>query len=186
MPTNITEVDTFTATVPVPNDSEPANSAGLLAMTQPLANRTTYLKTVAETAQQCAYYTVAGTDIAASSKYTLTEIVKNGAFALSDTDRQVAVPAAGLYMASLCVTVTADDTSNPQPLSIDIVAAETPSQILRNASMRYSTSGSGQVALACTGLLQITDVANRIYVLNSLGNNPISVVLGQLVLRRVL
>ena len=44
MPPNITEVDEFTANVPVPDDTEPANHASLLAMSQPLANRTKNLK----------------------------------------------------------------------------------------------------------------------------------------------
>lgn len=40
MPTNLTDVDTFSATVAVPSDGESANSASLAAMAQTLANRT--------------------------------------------------------------------------------------------------------------------------------------------------
>lgn len=40
MPTNVVEVDAYTATVPVPDDTEDADSASLLQIAQPLANRT--------------------------------------------------------------------------------------------------------------------------------------------------
>lgn len=40
MPTNITDVNTFSATVAAPSDGEAANSASLIAMVQTLANRT--------------------------------------------------------------------------------------------------------------------------------------------------
>lgn len=44
MPTNLTDVNTFSATVAVPSDGESANSASLAAMSQTLANRTRNLK----------------------------------------------------------------------------------------------------------------------------------------------
>src|SRR4051812_45304297 len=43
MPTNVTESEAFTANVPVPDDTEDANHAGLLAMVQPLTNRTKFI-----------------------------------------------------------------------------------------------------------------------------------------------
>ena len=49
MPTNITEVDTFTATVPVPNDGEGVTAASVLQFAQPLANRTKNLNGILKT-----------------------------------------------------------------------------------------------------------------------------------------
>jgi hypothetical protein len=156
MPTNITEVDTFTATVPVPNDAEAATAASLLAMAQPLANRTTNLKGRVDNAIEYANYAISGA-VASGGTLTLSLTSKNGDFVLASNE--VEVPAAGTYIVAMCMQATSVDVTNP--LAMGLTLQKGGSTIEQSINRRYSADAGDSVNVAMTSTIVVTTPASE-------------------------
>jgi hypothetical protein len=138
MPTPVTETSTFSATVVVPNDgnSEAVNQAAVLAYTQPLTNRTKYLKDHLDAAEGDIDDLEAGlaaTNLAVIAKLTpsASALADAGKLGLSVhlgypsgdwnvTSDELQVPSAGLYRIALHTPVSVGSTSNPDAAVIHV------------------------------------------------------------------
>lgn len=161
----LTEVDTFSATVTVPEGGDARNAASVEGAFQVFANRTRNLKNRFDAAEHYyAAYTVAGTSNGLGSPYSLTELKKSGSFALASylAGHSVQVPQAGTYLVAINLLVTCAGTTNPAGASTAarlLSAAETA----RFEAIRWSASAAQAFRIVGTQTLTIANpVADRI------------------------
>lgn len=128
MPQNITDTETYHATIQTVADGDAANAANFSLAPQGLADRTAYLKgqvdaiggtvsTLSNTTnerltalERYAQYRVSGASVAAGNKFTLALWTASGTFALSSNEVQV--PAAGVYLVLIDATIILDSSAD--------------------------------------------------------------------------
>lgn len=107
---NLTEVDTFSANVTVPDGGDPRTAASVETPLQALANRTKNLNGRLGKREQIAMYTLSGTGIALGGYATLTPLdlgALDDGYSLTDTNRRIVPPdPAGLYRVLVQALIT--------------------------------------------------------------------------------
>lgn len=153
MTTNITDVDAFTEPCITASDGESANAASLLAMLQPLANRTRYLN------NRLAYasYGVQGNNVDNGDKFTLTEETNSGGFVLENNE--ITVPAVGVYLIEACGVYTSSTDTNP--LTFGMVVQHGSDPVVTCAGTRFSANSGHLVNAAGVGVVDVTDPADN-------------------------
>lgn len=163
MPSNVTDVDAFTATVVVPNDTEAATQASLLLAVQPLANRTRNSKNrldVAEpliTAAQAAVdvlepflqASISGNTKLDGDYYTIAAPTYNvGGFVVASDE--ITMPAIGKYL----VIVTAEIFPSNADLRIGLAVHRNGTEVVRLCG---SSPGTAVIAITAIGIVDITN-----------------------------
>jgi len=163
---NLTEVDTYTANVSVPDDGDTRSAASLEGAFQALANRAKYLKAHVDVKEQYARYRIEAPSpgVAAGLKLTLAALhipVDSGHFTLASNE--VTLPAAGIYLVSGVLRMACSNTSNNLEVRANITAGTGSdtweSNQLKLAATRVADGPA--VFAAATGLIKITDPATE-------------------------
>lgn len=156
---NLTEVETYTADVSVPDDGDARNAASVEGAFQALANRAKYLKGKADLVAQFALYTISGAAVAQNANATLTETY-DPATAYALASNVVSFPAVGYYAISCRASYTSSDAST-NPRSIGITALLNSVDVAEAIGYRFSATAAHIVTGSFHRILQITDIATQ-------------------------
>jgi hypothetical protein len=185
MPTNLTEVDEFTADVTVPEDGDDRNAASVEVPFQALANRTKYAKARLDelklkTRRVGCLLDVTGTSIADDGAATLqiNRQTIDAGFETLDVDNVVASPgialrgpqgeaAVGLYLVTLTAFVGVASTDNPSVAQIELsCGGET--QLCRG--VRHSADNLGGIAVTGSWICEMGGVGDNLVLFNRSGS----------------
>lgn len=167
MPTNVTESSTFTPTIQVPNNGEPATQASLLGtFVQGLANRTRYLndqrianvaliQELLDLAGSTGLFALSGTSLALNDPVPVAALYNPFAHYSISGGTNITVPFNGFYEVHIKAIVTYSMTTNPWAGKIRGKVGSTVFAVADGK--RFSASAADSVPAVGFGLAEITD-----------------------------
>lgn len=171
MPTNVTESSTFTTTIQVPNNAEPATQASLLGtFVQGLTNRTKFL-TDANTTQTAnidqlfsmqashGVYSMAGTTLALDAEIPLTAVYNPFALYTLTGGDHISVPYNGFYEVHVEAIILLSSSSNP--FSGRIRGKVGSTVFLAAQGKRFSATPADNAPAHGFGLAEISDYTTQ-------------------------
>lgn len=179
MTANITDVDIFTDPIVVPVDGEPDDQAAFALAPQGLANRTRNLKNRVDAGSEYARYGVAFSGSVLDGLATLSASSEGASsgFSLSGGNA-VVFPSVGRYLVTVSVDLT-EDTSTTNPFNIRVDVTLGPSTIvtyttLKSTSPRWSATTTHSVPVSIAGIVEVTNIAHTLSVVNRTTGSDIS------------
>lgn len=167
MPTNVTESSTFTPTIQVPNNGEPATQASLLGtFVQGLANRTRYLEDhrayhlgliqeLLSRTDSTGLFALSGTALALNDPVPVSELYDPYHNYSIVGGTNITVPFNGFYEVHIKAIVTYSMTTNPWAGKIRGKVGSTVFAVADGT--RFSASADDLVRSVGFGLAEITD-----------------------------
>lgn len=167
MPTNVTEISTFTPTIQVPNNGEPATQASLLGtFVQGLANRTRYLddariqilnqiQGLLNRTGSTALFALSGTALAENDPVPVSELYDPFSNYSISGGTNITVPFNGFYEVHIKAIVRYSATINPWAGQIRGKVGSTVFAVADGT--RFSASAADWLPSVGFGLAEITD-----------------------------
>jgi len=182
MTINITDVDTFTATIVAPADGEAITSASDVQPLQGLANRTKNLNTRL-TADELktpigAKYTITATDPDGSfgnGPFNLTAVTVNAGYTLVGGNT-IQVPTAGRYLINAMVKRESTSVTNPLQFGAFVIVdtGTGASKKVENYTYRWSATTGLKISSPINGIVLVTDPATDLISVTIIGGGGIS------------